>query len=273
MKKFKHKTQDNTVEFGDFINTRDKILMRELESNPIWKEIIEEGYEILSYQSLDNPKRIFRKNNPLNKTLKYVSGWYCDQGTHVDPKPDTITYPIHSIERLSDGEVFELGATAKTKTSIGTHIIRSFQIQTKLKSIGIDGVVFYKGVDEIWVEWDKDSGGNWLDKIEIVKDPIFTSEDGVEIFTGNDLFILSCNNGSITDISPVSEELKTHPFKGVNGEGFKYFSTKKATENYVLMNRVSLSLNDVFKIYPKYKNKEPKTLTNHAQKLIGRVKL
>jgi len=47
-------------------------------------------------------------------------------------------------------------------------------------------IIIYDGIDAMWINWEENCGGNWLDSTEKVKQPILTTEDGVKIFEGGD---------------------------------------------------------------------------------------
>lgn len=77
---------------------------------------------------------------------------------------------------------------------------------------------------------------------EQVKPPIFTTEDGVDIYKGDIYYGLR-----IAKIDFL--KLEIYPFSGNFFSGkdssFKYFSTKEAAEEYILLNKPCLSINDI----------------------------
>ncbi len=70
------------------------------------------------------------------------------------------------------------------------------------------------------------------------KQPIFITEDGVDIFAG-DFYTIVTND---------LFESRTLVAMGNEINNIKRFSTKKAAENYIKMNKPCLSLNDVLSI-------------------------
>lgn len=74
--------------------------------------------------------------------------------------------------------------------------------------------------------------------IDFKNKAIFTTDDGVDLSDGK-MWLLSTLGWQITDVGICS-----HPFRGVTGNEFKYFSTKEAAEDYKLMNKPNLSIND-----------------------------
>ena len=113
-----------------------------------WEEVVEveKDYEILRYYSIENPS-IGRTtcNSKLNDT-----------------------YNIYSVKRLSDGEVFTIGDKAKTVDINGRHTIRQFRIKQKCFGKNFSGNYTYDGIDRIWIDWEKNCGGNWLESTEKV---------------------------------------------------------------------------------------------------------
>lgn len=108
-----------------------------------------------------------------------------------------------------------------------------------------------------------------LNSISHIKTPLFSTEDGVDVFEGDNVHWV-CDEFTYFYTKNVDEthcNLINSSKKGV----FKIFPTKEAAEEYILMNKPCLSINDVFKVYPKFKKKSH-LLTNHAEKLISLAK-
>ena len=121
--------------------------VRHVENSPgFWEEVVEKDYEILKYHSIENPS-IGRTtcNSKLNDT-----------------------YNIYSVKRLSDGEVFTVGDKAKTVDTNGRHTIRQFRIKQKCFGKNFSGNYTYDGIDRIWIDWEENCGGNWLESTEKV---------------------------------------------------------------------------------------------------------
>jgi hypothetical protein len=72
--------------------------------------------------------------------------------------------------------------------------------------------------------------------------PLFITDDGVGVSEGK-MWLLSTLGWQITDVFICS-----HPFRGVTGNEFKYFSTKSAAEIYKQMNKPCLSVKDVIEL-------------------------
>lgn len=117
---------------------------------------------------------------------------------------------IHSIKRLSDGEIFTVRDNVAFDLSGNTMVIKSIYISD----------------NELWIS-DKDEsqwGGVKLRAIQHVKKPLFTTEDGVDVFGGEKYWMFSGDTiiGSI------------HAIEGsFYGPDIKRFSTKEVAERYV----------------------------------------
>lgn len=155
-----------------------------------WEEVIEKDYEILSYTS---PYDRWHSQNMI----------------------------IHSVKRLSDGEIFTVGDKIKIHNKIGT--ITYF---TKDLWAGIEGV--------------KCNGPYKISLLNKVKQPLFTTEDGVDIHY--DQMFFNVNNFKIETFQVTNDK---YPLDFLN-DGSKQFSTKEAAEEYIIMNKPCLSLNDIF---------------------------
>ena len=76
----------------------------------------------------------------------------------------------------------------------------------------------------------------------IVKDKevLFTTEDGFDVVTYQNLFVVELPSYSISNIVKLD---------GIKHDGSLYFSTKEAAEQYILENKPCLSLNDLLGVW------------------------
>ena len=174
----------------------------------VLEEIIDKDYEILSLKCLED-NEIFYNNNNIYKFLFNKLEYYLKNG-----------YIIHSVKRLSDGEVFTVGDVS----NIG--IINGFHIKHNL-------LMVISTISQI---------GNMLKDIDIKKKPIFTTFDNVDIYEGDEYhsILLNCleYKGLFIAESP-------NGGKFTNPSSCKTFSTKEAAENFIILNKPCLSLNDI----------------------------
>ena len=131
-------------------------------------------------------------------------------------------FNIRSVKRLSDSEVFTVGDFVK-ETITGQ--CKGWEIKEfSLK----DSRCFSCGVN--------------INNIEKLKEVLFTTEDGVDIFEGDTYYVANIK----------SWQCYKH-YANIDGNtGLdKYFSTKEAAEEYILMNKPCLSINNVLHCIPK----------------------
>jgi hypothetical protein len=178
--------------------------------NQYYEEIVEKDYEILSVLLRKSERHVIRKVD-LDDSESYIESLVkCDGNS------------IYSVKRLSDGEVFTVG------------------VNTKYGCID----TFYIKRDCLMVTTVLESMGRHLNHVVLLKKPLFTTEDGVDVFEGDEYWnvnaLFNINECSmIRDIT----SLERIAFNNINSN--KSFSTKKAAEDYVLLNRRLLSFGDI----------------------------
>jgi len=183
------------------------------------REKVEElDYEILTV----NPS----EENKNNTNKEAVTTWeICNK--------DLKYWNIHSVKRLSDGEVFTIGDRVHQVLPLkddNTWLIKEFSTKdTRCFTIGVN-----------------------ITCIEKSKTPLFTTEDGVDIFKGNEYwYVVTFDHHIGHEWKPLNHvadwngnaELMKPPLGG------KQFSTKEEAEKWVLFNKPCLSINDL--IYSK----------------------
>lgn len=77
-----------------------------------------------------------------------------------------------------------------------------------------------------------------LEYVKSVRKPLFISEDGVEIFEGQNYFSIDAAlNEKIQEVFSTKNTIKSC--------FYRYFSTKEKAEEYILLNKPCLSINDI----------------------------
>lgn len=218
-----------------------------------WEEIIDKDYEILS----------FYYKNIAGKDDSYVDPtylWYeTSKGNDKWSRMGHITHPyntdeilqhpnygIHSVKRLSDGEIFTIG----DKVDINDHWkglkIESFELNEKGNRVMF---VFlntrYK-----------------LEDIKI-KQLLFKTEDHVAVFKGDIIHIVT----SWLEYSSITAGEKTlllFPNR-------KMFSTKEAAEEYILMNKPCLCIKEIAPIFGMYHLDNSKTSLDRLSEKLKEV--
>lgn len=204
-----------------FISSKGKDFESLIENQPeFWEKIVEKDYQILSFKQDSLMGGLWTEfdhgwcQNSNGRPITYPYSYDDILNSHLN---GGIRYRINSIKRLSDGEVFTVGDRIKdTLTNCITNVS-----EITLKDIRC----FLNGVN--------------INYAEKLKQPLFTTEDGVDIYVGDRISIVLLSDMEIfTADGLVGRD--TRP-----AEGFKYFSTKEKAEEYILMNKPCLSVADI----------------------------
>lgn len=183
-------------------------------------------WEILSYLSSTHPDRYVIDQTHLN--------WNHAVVTNMD---------IHSVKRLSDGEVFTIGDKVMHKNNEVLsdnikRIILSNENRNDLAPFFIMEHISFRC---------------YIDKISHHKEPLFVTEDGVSIhkdYSGRISTVYE--DFSFNYDNPMQQILyereENYPFT------IKYFSTKEAAKEYVLDNKPLLSLKEIREVGNAEKN-------------------
>jgi len=203
--------------------------------NVVEDEIIEKEYEILSIYT-PKTKEILTDSNveTWENNIKSRGQWL-----------------INSIRRLSDGEVFTV-----------SDILNGFDIEkTELTLFKIDNDKLKVGLRNLGIYQL-----NVISKY-IVKQPLFTTEDGIDIFEGDEIYTVS-----VRDLTFKGKYIvKTKNF--YLSTDYKDFSIKEAAEEYILMNKHCLSIKDIAPIFGQmYLDSSGTTLDRMTKKLQKLVK-
>jgi hypothetical protein len=200
-----------------------------------WEEVVEKDYEIITVlKPYVNSKYILIKNKSFG--ISYVGDVYYYNGSSIRgfDMMDNIknsNWKIHSVKRLSDSEVFTVG----NNTNAG--IIKEFSIHGSKLQLKVDGLIF---LDDFLVKK--------------IKKPLFTTEDGVDIFEGGCFYSVCKQDLRITSDEPINEVSIIGPNRIWDGsDGYLQFSTKEKAEEYILLNKpLNLSIQDLINIQNKY---------------------
>ena len=137
---------------------------------------------------------------------------------------------IRVVKRLSDGEVFKVGDVIKTYQYGHNHLIESITIHNRIDSIK----------HGIWINYD--GGAQHFSNTIKVKDKLLTTEDGVDIYVGDETWTLHKNSWHLSPKTTKNNNVSWFQ----SGEPAHWsFSNKEAAEAYMLNNKPCLSLNDI----------------------------
>lgn len=219
-----------------------------------YEEVVEKDYEILSIipDSITNGI-IFKHNCPeIESYLKYGD------------------YNIHSVKRLLDGEVLTVGDKSNINKNGKLYHNKIWYdphfINTNLSKKVL--IKEFKIIDNIMtVNTDYNSCHTTLNSLSVIKKPLFTTEDGVDVFEGDEYWNVNVlfNIKHIPNCYNFRTEKEYVLFNSLNNNNC--FSTRTAAEEYVLMNKPCLSINNVMSVT--YNPTESKTSTTY--KLIKLV--
>ena len=191
-----------------------------------WEEIVGKTYEILSLIYLDN---IYTRNGT---TFRNGLG-SIEEETFEDNILRGVE--IHSVKRLSDGEIFTIGDKIKGyKADKKPFIINKLEINKEYNTITLIGEDKFESRSTFLTN----SVNSYHIAIK-VKQPLFVTEDGVEIFEGDKYFFI--HNWKVNS--------KTCLSKGTYNKLINYyFSTEEAAKQYILENKPCLSYKEVMKL-------------------------
>lgn len=209
------KKDNKSPSYYNFKNEDEKECLHysEIESYPkFWELVVEKDYEILelSLKRSEKPQII----NIFDRSDEYIISLLNCNGNS-----------IHSIKRLSDGEIF----------TIGDKIIYNEIVPTKLK---IKSFQIFN--NELLVHKDCTMNTNKLYEIQHIKQPLFTTEDGVDIFENDTIHGVSNDWKVFSHFTNLQNKIKSWGIKPI-------FSTKEKAEEYILLNKPCLSYNEVLK--------------------------
>lgn len=184
-----------------------------------WQKVEEVDYEVLSFKGSISERLYLKQPNG-----KFVSVGVLHNYTFDECISKNLTFSIHSVKRLSDGEVFTIGDEIRLN-DYGTMVIEKMRLTDSNLRIK----------QGVWFNYE---GGSCHSSIPVkLKTPLFTTEDGVEIRIDDVYYAIEY------DFKIVEYYLCSTP----NGD--KQFSTKEKAEEYVLLNKPMLSLQDLLSVW------------------------
>jgi len=188
-------------------NNQGEYVQSMYDKNPeFWEKVVEKNYKVLSFEL---NKKIFKLDENKNK-------YFAEDGNYANYVEMLNDNRIISICRLSDGEIFTIDDSVNMFKEIST--IKSFRILPN---------------GEFVIDFDNKCSVIGIKNITKAKPVLFVTEDGVDKYKGDKLY--SHSNWELWeytitdgDISPLS-----------------WFSSKEKAQEYILMNKPVLSINDL----------------------------
>ena len=198
---------------------------KHVENNPeYWEEVIEKDYEILSFK---------QDSSITDLWTKFTGGWSRNINGYPVTGPYTLEdilknnlYKIHSVKRLSDGEVFTVGDRAKVYEYGSVKTIDSIDLVTKCSSMK----------QGIWLNYNSGSS-HITHAIKQIKQPIFLTHDGKDIFEEDKVWYVNKEN-------LYYDHIIAFPEVKFNSEIRAYFLTREGAEDYIEKNKVLFTTED-----------------------------
>lgn len=209
-----------------------------------WEKVVEQDYEILSFKPTDKHTGGVNQLITLQDVnyYRYQYNW-ASGGCTLDEMIVSVNKgynSIHSVKRLSDGEVFTVGDFVDINNAIG-----SSNKNLTITGFNIGNVLSVLTNDKINNKYAGRKGFNISIAEHSKRKPLFRTEDGVDIYEGDyywGVYICKTNPYLTNIYRTVSFASHKHYDRDT-----KYFSTKEAAEEYILMNKPCLSINDINK--------------------------
>lgn len=189
-----------------------------------------EGWEIEAYNYAGN---IYEKNGGYFYNQKWIDAMTESQMTGLGCK-------IHSVKRLSDGEVFSVKDDVSAREGEYCHWDRWYKIismSVKNGTLGIElmNVIETNPTGSIWREIQN------IKRIPAPKQPLFTTSDGKDVYEGDTVWGVAIQASGTDMIRP-----RTMPFeKHVNRQSRRWFSTESAANEYVKWHKPGFSLYEI----------------------------
>jgi hypothetical protein len=260
MRKFKHKKTGDIAELVSNSgyklaqSTVGLIPQEYIENSSDWEEIVEntKDYQILSfsYPKAWDADLATLCDDGLYKRNESSWRWDLNSLLNAGVSVKSGDIKIHSVKRLSDDEVFTIGDEVEsTIANLGrpTELTGFKIINDKLK-FGLRDLGYYPS-----------------STIIKSKNPLFKTEDGVDIFEGDLVWRVSKQYYFMLNY-------KGEIMQGKGHSNYLTFSTKKAAEEYILMNKPCLNINDVYDILEPYGFNKPHYREEVLEKLKELVK-
>ena len=178
-----------------------------------WKPVVEKDYEILSV---------------ITNNDKFIEKVYNQEST-IEPY-----WKIYSVKRLSDGEIFTVDDIILVHEN--EYILDKLYLQ--------NNKLYYDRFDDF-----SKGSGLFNKSIKKVKQPLFTTEDGVDIFERNNIYWVNINTFEKVNCNKYNDDLGEISIKSLLSKQYECkatgFSTKEKAEEYILLNKPCLSYNEV----------------------------
>lgn len=200
-----------------------------------WQEFVEKDFEILSFihdgtHGVQKGTIVKMKDGKLDSEHQNL-----DESHYLAAK----VWSIHSVKRLSDGQIFTIYDKVKILNSLIIYKITSMKLTESNR-------IYVVGIEDNTPNRFSSFGQDLANLIK-VKQLFFKTEDNVDIFEGMNYFTVYIMNDKryntwVTQAKPFVANGKPENYVH---DDVKYFSTQTAAEEYILLNKPCLSVTEV----------------------------
>jgi hypothetical protein len=197
--------------------------------------VIKKDYEILSFKGTlpSNSQGLFTKRGNKFFYKDSITDWL-KEGIEGLPEDSMFgdTTVIYSIKRLSDSEIFTVGdrVVYTGKSNYAGYTIGDFFIKEDTVLVRSDGFLICE----------------YLKDIKKVKEPLFVTEDGKEIFEGDRVFLIKrYKEPSFASIAGISTWHSTFGNNGKPIESDLAYYSEEAAQKWIDENKPKYSKKDV----------------------------
>lgn len=164
------------------------------------------------------------------------------------PQKNLDIFPIHSVKRLSDGEIFTLG------DYIQYGKITRFSMNSTNEYFGVNT----DNNNQIWTN---------ITCITKSKTPLFISEDGMKIYKGDTIYYVETTDEPPHNYIPYKLTVQNSGRFTSDSTVFA-FSTQENAEDWIISNKPCLTYNDLLPLWDKNRNKSKSFFFTELRKLI-----
>jgi hypothetical protein len=234
MKTYKHKKTGEIATYKDGIlkSSGFSVEIGVEPSSEFWELVPQKEFEIMSFIT-NMAIGIIEKGN-IVKRCSSIEFHGASGGLPIYAREDNLlkngAWSIHSIKRLSDGEVFTIGDEVNHPGYAKGWTIASFKPDGCYFTIQDTNDGFCTGDRCLYIQKLK---------------PVFTTQDGVDIYPGDHYFFVEKEDP--TTIFPRKVPTNLREYEVYNNYHLR-FSSRNAAEDYVQQNKRCLSVQDVHNV-------------------------
>ena len=199
-----------------------------VENSSDWTEVFEKDWEIVSYRSKSG-LTFWRMPDGLFTDSPISIG-----SEQRDIMPESCFWSeqwfIHSVKRLSDGEMFTVGDTVQVGGEI-EHIKFFSEATFSLR-------VYFKS-KHTWAELPFIS--------KPTRTPLFVTEDGVEVFGGDTFWTVDKKDFTLQE-RQIKNVQQGNLWVCVSIQFYTCFSTESAAQDFIVLNKPCLSVQDLAEV-------------------------